>query len=124
MQLHVLTFLYIFTFAGDLVRKHYNAIVREIDCRPIVMELHHSGVIPEAVRTRINRAESQGEANGFLYDHLLSQATVETLDMFGQILYSVDPGYARMKEVGRRILEELQSTSTNTSSENRRCRLL
>ena len=107
------SYILISCLSGDFVGKHYNAIVREIDCRPIVMELHHSGVIPEAVRTRINRAESQGEANGFLYDHLLSQATVETLDMFGQILYSVDPGYARMKEAGRRLLEELQSTRTS-----------
>jgi ankyrin repeat protein len=91
------------------LRSFYDGIRRDAEATAVTAELRKQKVIPEPVETKIRRALDRKEANGHLYDHLLSQATVKTLRIVCDVFIK-EEGYPRMNELGERMKKELAHT--------------
>ena len=91
------------------LRLFYNDIRRDAEATAVAAELRRQRVIPEAIETKIKIAQDRKEANGHLYDHLLSQATVKTLRIVCDVFIK-EEGYPRMNELGERMKKDLAHT--------------
>ena len=99
----ILTFL----SAVQILEKHQERFVSDIDAKGIAVTLKQESVIPEAIATDIANARSKTEGNKVLYDHLQSQATEDDLKRLFRVC-SMEKGYSRMNSCGKDMLEELE----------------
>jgi hypothetical protein len=78
-----------------------------MDAREIALELFHDDVIPEGVKTDIDRARDMKSANLLLYDHLFKQANLSSLLQVCEAMESAQ-GMDNMNKLGSSMREELE----------------
>ena len=98
-----------FTFhtAVQILDEHQERFISDVSAKDIAMALQRKGVIPPEVAAEIANSLSTEKANGVLYNHLHSQASVDDLKHLFQ-LCSEEKGYSRMNTFGKHMLEELE----------------
>ena len=96
-----------FPLAAEFLEKHQDRFISDMDAKKMAEALQRKGVIPEEIATEITNALSMENANGVLYNHLHSQASVDDLKHLFQ-LCSEEKGYSRMNTFGKHMLEELE----------------
>ena len=107
---YVSQFIFItFTFpsAVQILEKHQDSFVSDMDAKEIAVTLQRKGVIPEEIATDIATARSKKKANEVLYNHLRSQASEDGLKRLFEVC-SKEKGYSRMKGFGKNMLGELE----------------
>ena len=87
----------------------------DMDAREIALELFHDDVIPEGVKTDIDKARDMKSANLLLYDHLFKQANLFSLLKVCEAMESAQ-GMDNMKELGRSMREELEQQTQQEPS--------
>ena len=104
-QFNLITFT--FPSAAEFLEKHQDRFISDMDAKIMAEALQRKGVIPEEIATEITNALSMENANGVLYNHLHSQASVDGLKLLFR-LCSEKKGYRKMNDFGRYMLEELE----------------
>ena len=98
-----------FTFpsAAEFLEKHQDRFISDMDAKKMAEALQRKGVIPPEVAAEIANSLSMEKANGVLYNHLHSQASVGDLKLLFE-LCSEKKGYRKMSDFGKYMLEELE----------------
>jgi hypothetical protein len=91
----------------SFLKKYYSKIKTDMDAREIALELFHDDVIPEGVKTDIDRARDMKSANLLLYDHLFKQANLSSLLQVCEAMESAQ-GMDNMNKLGSSMREELE----------------
>ena len=83
--------------------EHFHADFMRCACaKEVALELRRRKVIPESVETKIEGALDRKTANGLLYDHLLAQGTLHTLEIVCDVFIKKE-AYPRAKQLGERM---------------------
>ena len=85
-------------FHEDFIRCAY--------AKEVASELQRRKVIPESVETKIEGALGRKTANGLLYDHLLAQGTLHTLEITCDVFIEKE-AYPRTKQLGESMKSKL-----------------
>ena len=101
--------LTIFTFPSvvQILEKHQERFISDIDAKEIAGTLQWNGVISEEIAADIAHARSKTKANEVLYDHLRSQASEDDLKRLFQLCRK-KKGYSVMNAFGEDMLGELE----------------
>ena len=78
-----------------------------VDAEAISSDLVNSGIIPDKVKGKIEKADDMRTANGHLYEHLSRQGT-ESSVMKAIDIMSETEGYPRMNEFGKKWREKIE----------------
>ena len=98
-----------FTFPAvvQILEKHQERFISDIDAKEITGTLQRNGVISEEMAADIAHARSKTKANEVLYDHLRSQASEDDLKRLFQLCRE-KKGYSVMNAFGEDMLVELE----------------
>ena len=96
-----------FPLAAEFLEKHQDRFISDMDSKKIAEALQRKGVIPPEIAAEIANSLSTEKANGVLYNHLHSQASVDDLKLLFE-LCSKKKGYRKMSDFGKYMLEELE----------------
>lgn len=83
-----------------------------VDAQAIARAARGGRIVPQRVENRILRAEADDDANCILFEHLLSQATLEDLREFCNIMKEAE-GYSKMIDFGKKLLTMLEQVTAN-----------
>ena len=90
----------------SFMQSFLGTFMKAASVKEVASNLHRRKVIPEPVKTEIERALDRKTANGHLYDHLYSQGTLETIQVVCDVFIK-EEGYPRMNGLGRDMKENL-----------------
>ena len=74
-----------------------NNFRRQVDARVIAPDAFRNGIISERVKHKILHAETQDDANNYLFHHLCSQAIFEDIRKLCHIMKEAD-GYSNIRQ--------------------------
>ena len=78
--------------------------LNEVNAKGIVNKLYFKKVIPQDIKTKIERANSDEEANVILYEHVQPQGVKASAKMLFEIMRDA-VGYHKMNHLGAEMLE-------------------
>ena len=91
--------------ASQVLEKYEDEFFKVVDATVNLPRLKRKNVVTEKVITRIKGGDSS-EAKDYLYEHLKTNATVDTLREYCTMISEAN-GLPRMQELGKKMLREL-----------------
>ena len=91
--------------ASQVLKKYEDEFIEVVDAKVNLPRLKCKNVVTESLITRIKGGDSS-EAKDDLYEHLKTNATVDTLREYCKMISEAN-GYPKMQELGRKMLREL-----------------
>ena len=92
---------------AEFLRKHETEFFSVVNPRLSLLRLKRKGVISEDVRSHINSATYEVDAQEILFAHLMHHANVDALMSYCEVAIGAE-GYPNMQSLGRKMKEELQ----------------
>ena len=92
---------------SEILLKYEVEFFQVVNPKFSLMRLEHKGVIEPDVRSHINAATSEEDAQEILFHHLKHNANLATLREFCEVAISAK-GHPNMQSFGEKLKEELQ----------------
>ena len=92
---------------SEILLKHETEFFAIVNPKFSLMRLEHKGVISQDVRSRIDTATSEEDAQEILFHHLQRNGSVGTLREYCEVAISAK-GHPNMQSFGEKLKEELQ----------------